>query len=342
MLKTVAMLAAALAVVVTGLAGLPASLVFGRVRRLRLPAADAAAEETPERRSAPLLGGLILWVGTAFGFVTAFLLTDAQFADNGYAGGWRASLTLLGSAFAFGLIGLAVDCVRVRWAERPDERPAALWLVLGAAQLLATALFLAQQLMNGTLSTAVCIPGAGWVELGAWYYPLSALLILCVVNATGAVGEADGVCAGSGFVSALTFLVLAMLMLEVERPGDRYVTAQFAAAVAGSCVGFLLWNFWPAKLRCGAAGGMFLGGALVAMAWSLGRPELLLMICTGSLLNAVGSVLRFCTRGRVCADGAFHRTLLRSGWHCPALTWLACGVGCLGGTLAVLAVFLNG
>ena len=54
--------------------------------------------------------------------------------------------------------------------------------------------------------------------------------------------------------------------------------ALFAAAVAGGCAGFLAWNFYPAKTFMGDTGSMFLGGAVVAVAYGIGRPELLLFM----------------------------------------------------------------
>ncbi len=341
MLKNTAMTAAVLAVAVTCVLGFPTALILGRVRRLRRAAAPTALPESEEQKRAPLLGGLLLWIGTGFAFVTAFLLANGQLAANGYTGGWRTAATMLGTAFAFGFAGLFLDCIRIMRADTPREGTQLPYWLQFAVQLVIAGVFLVQQALNGDLSTMLCLPG-GWVELGFWYYPLALLLILGTVNAVRVAEEPDGVCAGGSFMASLVILILAMLMLELEVPGDRFVTALFAAAMAGSCVGFLFWNFFPARLRPGSAGSMFLGGALVAMAWGLARPELLIPLCGGFLLNALGVLVGRLTRGRVCGFGAFHRGLHALGWSCPQLTALFCGVGCFGGTLAVLAVYLYG
>jgi phospho-N-acetylmuramoyl-pentapeptide-transferase len=328
-------------VAVTCILGFPTALVLGRVRRLRVAAAPLTLPQPEGHKRAPVLGGLLLWLGVGFAFVTAFLLANGRLAANGYVGGWRTAATLLGGAFAFGFAGLFLDCVRIMRADTPRQgTQLPFWLQL-TAQLVITGVFLAQQLLNGHLSTAVCIAGR-WVELGAWYYPLAVLLILAVVNAVRVSEEPDGVCAGGGFVAALIFLILAMLLLELDVPGDRFVVALFAAAVAGGCIGFLFWNFFPARLRPGSAGSMFLGGALVSMAWGLGRPELLVLVCGGYLLNALGALLCSVSRKKLCGFGAFHNGLEKQGWNRPQLTAALCGVGVFGGMLAILSVFLHG
>ena len=45
-----------------------------------------------------------------------------------------------------------------------------------------------------------------------------------------------------------------------------------AATTAGACVGFLLWNFYPAKVFMGDTGSMFFGGMVTALAFVMDRP----------------------------------------------------------------------
>ncbi len=335
MLKTVTMVAALLAAVFTALLGMPAALILGRVKALcpADPTPMPADAEQDRRRTAPLLGGLVLWPAVAAAFVSAWLLAHESLAANGYTGGWRTAATLLGCAAGFGLIGLADDCVRVA----RKGRGMALWLRL-VLQLAVTGLFFAQLQMNGTLTTQFWVPGLGWPELGLWYYAAGAALVLLVVNSAGTVRDADGLGAGTGFVAALTMLILAILLLELDVPGDRFVTGLAAAALAGGCVGFLFWDFPPSRLRLGGAGSMFLAGALLAMAWGLGRPLLLVPVALPVLWNGVaGLVLHFIRR-----DGApvgFHSFLRSRGWSNAAIVPLYCGLGCLGGLAAILFVF---
>ena len=51
-----------------------------------------------------------------------------------------------------------------------------------------------------------------------------------------------------------------------------------SAALAGGCLGFLLWNFHPAKIFMGDTGSLFLGGMVVALAFGLGIPIYLIFL----------------------------------------------------------------
>ncbi len=336
MLKTVTMAAAVLAAVFTALLGMPTALILGRVRALcpadgTQPPQDALPDQ--KKRPAPLLGGLVLWPAVAAGFVSAFLLASRTLADNGYTGGWQTAATLLGCAAGFGLVGLADDCVRVARKGRGIALPLRLLM-----QLAVTALFFVQLQMNDALSTLLWVPGAGWQQLGVWYYVLGAVLALAVINGMHTTRDAAGLGAGTAFLSALTMLVLSMLLLELDVPGDRFVMGLAAAALAGGCVGFLFWNFPPARLRLGGAGSMFLGGALVAMAWIIGRPVLLAPACLPVLWNGIaGMVHRICCKEQGAVG--FHRALQRRGWTDAGIAALYCGLGCLGSLLAILLVF---
>ena len=56
-----------------------------------------------------------------------------------------------------------------------------------------------------------------------------------------------------------------------------YGMAIFAAAAAGACIGFLVWNFNPAKVFMGDTGSLFLGGVVCAIAFGLNIPVLLIL-----------------------------------------------------------------
>ena len=88
---------------------------------------------------------------------------------------------------------------------------------------------------------------------------------------------------------------------------------------AGALAGFLVWNFYPAKVFMGDTGSMFLGGAVVAMAWAVNRPELLVftgLIYACEALSVVIQVLYFkATHGkRIFKMSPIHHHYEMSGW----------------------------
>jgi UDP-GlcNAc:undecaprenyl-phosphate GlcNAc-1-phosphate transferase len=72
----------------------------------------------------------------------------------------------------------------------------------------------------------------------------------------------DGMCAGVAAVASFFFAVLALLSGQV-------LVSTLAAAVMGAAVGFLRWNFNPAKIFMGDGGAMFLGFLMAALTLKL-------------------------------------------------------------------------
>jgi UDP-GlcNAc:undecaprenyl-phosphate GlcNAc-1-phosphate transferase len=96
--------------------------------------------------------------------------------------------------------------------------------------------------------------------LPAWsIVPLSVLWLLAVTNAFNLIDIMDGLSAGTAAVAALTLLVVAELNGSVT-------SATMLAALAGSCIGFLKYNFEPARIYMGDTGSLFLGLLLGALA----------------------------------------------------------------------------
>lgn len=89
--------------------------------------------------------------------------------------------------------------------------------------------------------------------------PLSVLWLLAVTNAFNLIDIMDGLSAGTAAVAALILLIVAELNGSVT-------SATMLAALAGSCIGFLKYNFEPAKIYMGDTGSLFLGLLLGALA----------------------------------------------------------------------------
>lgn len=89
--------------------------------------------------------------------------------------------------------------------------------------------------------------------------PITILWIMAITNALNWLDGLDGLVAGVGALAGLT------IMLGAQFLGDG-VVAILAGAVAGSCLGFLPYNFNPARIFMGDTGAMFLGYMLACIA----------------------------------------------------------------------------
>jgi phospho-N-acetylmuramoyl-pentapeptide-transferase len=77
------------------------------------------------------------------------------------------------------------------------------------------------------------------------------LVILYLVNAVNLTDGLDGLCGSVTLVYCTVFMVICSVLQFTE-------LSVLAVAVAASCLGFLIWNFHPAKVFMGDTGSMFL------------------------------------------------------------------------------------
>ena len=88
-------------------------------------------------------------------------------------------------------------------------------------------------------------------QLGWLAYPVTVIWIVAITNAVNLIDGLDGLACGVSTISAMTMLVIALLVSELD-------VAVMMAALAGACMGFLPYNFNPAKIFMGDTGSTFL------------------------------------------------------------------------------------
>ncbi len=108
------------------------------------------------------------------------------------------------------------------------------------------------------------------LQFGALYIPFVMLVMLATVNSVNLTDGIDGLASSVSAVCALFFTAAAIVL---HCSGVAVATA----ATVGALLGFLLYNFFPAKVFMGDTGSLFLGGILSAAAIRMGM-ELSLMI----------------------------------------------------------------
>ena len=89
-------------------------------------------------------------------------------------------------------------------------------------------------------------------QLGWLAWPVTVIWIVAITNAVNLIDGLDGLACGVSTISAMTMLVIALLVSELD-------VAVMMAALAGGCIGFLPYNFNPAKIFMGDTGSTFLG-----------------------------------------------------------------------------------
>ena len=128
-------------------------------------------------------------------------------------------------------------------------------------QALSAVLFLAWAAWDQQIGGDVALP-LGWVlPLGLLIWPLGLFVFLAESNATNLTDGLDGLAAGCG---AIVFSGLGLQLMLRGHEGDPAL-AGFCAAMAGTWLGFLLWNRHPARMFMGDTGSLAMGAALAAV-----------------------------------------------------------------------------
>jgi phospho-N-acetylmuramoyl-pentapeptide-transferase len=225
----------------------------------------------------------------------------------------------------FGALGFLDDYLKVVKKQNLGLRA---WQKLGL-QIIVSLLPAVYQM---SYSTSTRMPVAGdYIDLGLWYTPFVAFVIVATVNSVNLTDGLDGLAAGTTSIVALFFACVGLLF-------DFSAGTAFYGALTGACLGFLVFNKNPAKVFMGDTGSLALGGGLAAAAVSM-RMELLLPVAGFVYVAEAGSViiqvLSFKTTGkRVFKMSPIHHHFELSGmpekWVVVlfwALTGLFCVIG---------------
>lgn len=206
------------------------------VRRLALWAGfvDSPSARKMHEAPMPLMGGLAISVGALAAFVLLVSALPISF--------WVAPvLGTIGACAVVVVVGLADDRLRLpAWAKLIGQIFSALILVW--------------------VGVRVQLPIPEWQNIA-----LTFIWLIGITNAMNFLDNMDGLSAGVSGVAAAFILLLAS-------QNDQYLVAALSAGILGACLGFLRYNFRPARIFMGDAGSMFLGFLLAVLALDLRFP----------------------------------------------------------------------
>lgn len=260
------------------------------------------------KQGTPTMGGFLFIIGSIAGTFIAWPLVQNITTDLDPAAGTLMVLAIL-TSLAFAAVGFIDDFIKVVRKQNLGLRA---WQKIFIQVIIAVCFLVTLHLM-GRLSTIVQLPFlAQPVDFGFFFYPISLILIIGVVNA---VNLTDGI---DGLASLVTLWVMCgyFILLTLF---EKYQLSLWAAALAGACVGFLIWNFHPAKVFMGDTGSMFLGGAVVAIGFCMGRPDILIILSLVYIMEAFSVIIQVlyfkATKGkRLFKMSPIHHHFEMSGW----------------------------
>ena len=184
------------------------------------------------------------------------------------------------------------------------------------------------------MSTVVHIPVLNVsYDLGIWYYFVALLVIVGVVNSTNLTDGIDGLAASVTLVVCMGLCVLAAFLSE------RSVFL-LGALMVGGMIGFLVFNYHPAKVFMGDTGSLFIGGILVGLGFMMNEPLLLLLMCAVFVLDMLSSLIQILSirlfHRKVFRIAPVHHQFQQMRWSEETIVYVFSGVSVLFCVLAVL------
>ena len=238
-----------------------------------------------KKQGTPTMGGfmfIISTVLTAIGGYWAFRIRyalDTTAPETHHA--FFRLLSVIVFSLLFGLIGFIDDYTKVARKNNDGLTP---WQKI-AMQTLFGLGFLFMIYKFGDGSTAIDL--GFWVspQLGIFYYVLMIPVIIYLTNAVNLTDGVDGLCGSVTFIAMLIFTICSAFLRENEM-------SCFTMALAGGCLGFLIWNLNPAKCFMGDTGSMFLGAAVTGVGLVFHKHLVLLLVALVYIIEALSVMIQ--------------------------------------------------
>ncbi len=291
-----------------------------------------------KKQGTPTMGGIMFIAGIIVSVVLCYtvrlLTAPADFATTVDSYSVYIGLAM---AVCYGLIGFIDDYIKVvKKRNLGLTAPQKLVLQFAVAVLYLLAL---RYVAKDTSLTSTIIPFVGTVDLGWFFYVVASVVIVGIVNATNLTDGIDGLDGSITFFAAVFMMLMSSMLHNVGGMME-------SAALAGGCLGFLVWNFHPAKVFMGDTGSLFLGGIVCAVLFTLDVPILVILIGIVYLAEMFSVILQVgyfkLTKGkRLFKMSPIHHHFEMCGWSEVKIVCVFSLVTAVAGILAVLLTYFG-
>ena len=287
----------------------------------RLKFGQSIREEGPKshqiKSGTPTMGGIFLITG-----IVAATLIQAD---------WNAEIFLaLFILLGHFILGFIDDYLKV--VRKHNQGLLARYKLLGQIIIAVVVTFVASELLLN-FSPTIWLPVFDvTIDAGKLYLPFMFFVMVGASNAVNLTDGLDGLASGCMAIAASCYAVICLLTGHED-------LAIFCAAIVGACVGFLRFNFHPAKVFMGDTGSLALGGAFAAVG-ILTRTEILLAVVgfvfVCEALSVILQVISFQTTGkRIFRMSPLHHHFELGGWSEVKVVFVFWTVGLIFGVIGL-------
>ena len=287
----------------------------------KLKFGQSIREEGPKshqvKSGTPTMGGIFLIAG----IVAATLII----AD------WNAEIFLaLFILLGHFILGFIDDYLKV--VHKKNQGLLARYKLLGQIIIAVIVTFVASSLLVD-FEAEIWLPVLNEkIWAGMLYLPFMFFVMVGASNAVNLTDGLDGLASGCMAIAASCYAVVCLLTGHED-------LAIFCAAIVGACIGFLKFNFHPAKVFMGDTGSLALGGAFAAVG-ILTRTEILLAVIgfvfVCEALSVILQVISFQTTGkRIFRMSPLHHHFELGGWSEVKVVFVFWTVGLIFGIIGL-------
>ena len=287
----------------------------------------------------PIGGGVLIIALVCVVFAILFPLAAhlGVYIKTSYDLRWEL-IVIFFTFISFGILGLSDDYLKL--FTKPSKGILGLWFGLRRKQK-----FILQWILAFGIGFMIYhflgihiihIPLIGKVlDLGIWYIPLSALVIVSFTNAVNITDGLDGLATGLLLICLAAFAIIVAGHLDTP-------LSLFISLWIGTLIAFLYFNTWPARIFMGDTGALSFGATLAVIGLLTGSIVALIVMGGIFILEVATSGIQILSwkfrKRKFFSIAPIHNAFLARGWEEPKIVmraWL------LGMMLAIFGLWLS-
>lgn len=160
------------------------------------------------------------------------------------------------------------------------------------------------------------IPLVGVIEMGWWYIPFAAFVIIAFANALNITDGLDGLSSGVLTISLFAFWFMSASILDT-------ILSTFIALWVGGILAFLYFNIFPSRIFLGDVGALSFGATFAVVGLILGKVPALIVIGAIFIIEVGSSLIQIISRSvfkkKAFVAAPFHLWLQTKGWPEPKI-----------------------